>query len=319
MELGPILLIRNDGETVVSLKEEEKNVFSLPDENYFFKILTGSDNITTKVKEILCQQKIDPPTTCSQKNIQSFCFVTTDQLKSEAAILLFSLRQHHDQEVFVVADQPSIDYLKAFDFKNVNYKLFKVEEKVVSELRKKYDHINTFHKVDCIYAKMYAMEWALESHSNTFFLDSDIIVLNSLQENFCLDICFSKHNHEEMRLDNRVGIYNAGYVFCSNKDFPNWWRENYITRSLFYEQECMNRAVQRFSLQIFSENHNVGFWRFKYPTNNIKSFHNHLSTSFDENQPAQIKEKNLKLRKFIYEYLQKNNFKELLDFIKGVL
>ena len=319
MDLGPILLLRSGGETVVSLKQEEDSVFSLPDENYFFKLLTNSDSATSNIKQILCQQKIDPPIVSPQKNIRSFCFVTTSQLKSEAAVLLFSLRQYHDQEVFVVADQESIEYLKAFDFSNVNYKLIKVEEEIVSELRKKYDHINTFHKVDCIYAKMDAMKWALESHCNTFFLDSDIIVLNSLQENFCLDLCFSRHNHEEIRLDNRVGIYNAGYVFCSNKDFPDWWRENYITRSLFYEQECMNRAVQRFSLQVFPENHNIGFWRLNYPTKGIKSFHNHLSTCFDENQPVQIKEKNLKLRKFIYEYLYQNNFQELLDFIKGVI
>ena len=50
--------------------------------------------------------------------IQSFCFVLTENIKEEGAMMLKSLRKFHDQPVYVICDQSSIDFLKQEGFKD---------------------------------------------------------------------------------------------------------------------------------------------------------------------------------------------------------
>ena len=108
-------------------------------------------------------------------------------------------------------------------------------------------------------------------------------------------------------MDRQVGIYNAGYIFTDNKDFPDWWEHHYLNKSLFYEQECMNRIPEYFNTEVFTKNHNFGFWRNDVewthtgPQINfhIKSFHHHMTDIFDDKQPENLKIRNTQLRSCI--------------------
>ena len=127
--------------------------------------------------------------------------------------------------------------------------------------------------------KMEAMDFALKLHDNTFFLDTDIIVLDNLQEYFTAEVVLSPHFYPKGKQHKgfEFGFYNAGYLFCANKGFPRFWRHLYLTDSTFFEQECMNRISDYYNIQTFSKEHNGGFWRGDALPIEAKSVHTHIS------------------------------------------
>lgn len=238
--------------------------------------------------------------------IESFCLVATVEVKIEASILLYSLRQHHSQPVYVLTDTETKKYLDRFNFGDVHYILAaeKSDLKTASEVvGDKFNHINTFHRAECILKKMEAMEIALSQHGNTFFLDSDIIILGNLQENFCADLCLSPHFNQDPLADEISGKFNAGYIFCANKGFPAWWRDQFLNSGTFYEQECLNRADLFFDTQAFNSRHNAGFWRGEVDFSELKSAHIHLSNSVESKMMGDVKRRHSLLKNKFLEYL----------------
>jgi len=284
-------------------------------------------------EKVIAGKKVEPPDdkplifnfTRPEQKIQSFCYTCTKELKTELAVSIYSLRQFHHQPIFALVDTETKEYLKTFNFSGLHLKVGADSSHLQKELDllgDTHDDLNTFHRKECIAKKMDAMSWALEIHDNTFFLDCDIVIVDNIQENFTSDICLSPHFHTEDEegqiLDDRVGIYNAGYVFCSNKDFPAWWKNNFLNDSKFYEQECMNRIPNNFSTQCFDRKHNVGFWCDKYPEV-VRSFHLHLTKVFDDKHPNSLKTKIEGIRKFFKHYMSQNQglYNNLISIIEG--
>jgi alpha-N-acetylglucosamine transferase len=161
-------------------------------------------------------------------HIESFCFVATENVKEEAELLLSSLRLFHKQPVYLICDDATKKHLQQKKLtKNVNFKLGATKEKLDKIQKNNFDnHVciaNQIHHAPAILKKMDVMIWALKECNNTFFLDSDIIVLNSLQEYFTSSVVLSPHYYAENKIHKgfEFGFYNAGYVFCANKGFPN--------------------------------------------------------------------------------------------------
>ena len=246
--------------------------------------------------------------------IQSFCFVVTENIKREGAMTLKSLRKFHDQPVYIICDKASKRFLVQEGLKDdtVFCQLTDKEEleKINEEIFKDHKCIaNNIHRPAEILRKMDVMDFALQRHDNTFFLDADIIVLDSLQEYFQSKVVLSPHYYPKRYISHGFdnGFYNAGYVFCASKGFPNFWRHIYLNDSIFFEQECMNRIPARQSIQTFSREHNVGFWRREEIPKNTKSFHFHISTGVDENRPGALKKLNENIKSVGVEFIKKNH------------
>ena len=121
--------------------------------------------------------------------IQSFCFVVTENIKREGAMMLKSLRKFHNQPVYIICDFASKRFLNQEGLKDdsVFCKLTDKEElkQINEKIFKNHKCIaNNVHRPAEILRKMDVMEMALRHHDNTFFLDADIIVLDNLQEYF---------------------------------------------------------------------------------------------------------------------------------------
>ena len=231
--------------------------------------------------------------------IQSFCFVLTENIKEEGAMMLKSLRKFHDQPVYVICDQSSIDFLEQEGFKDglLIHQLISKEElqELNEEIFKNHKCIaNSIHRPAEILTKMDAMNFALKHHDNTFFLDADIIILDSLQEYFKAKVVLSPHYYPKHLSFHGFenGFYNAGYVFCASKGFPSFWKHIYLNDSIFFEQECMNRIPNLLQIQTFSREHNVGFWRRKQIPEKVKSFHFHITKGVDKNRSEPLKQLN---------------------------
>ena len=216
--------------------------------------------------------------------IESFCFVATANLKDEAEVLLRTLRLFHDEPVYVICDKETRIHLKRMKLcDNVKFKTSAEKEHLDTIQEKVFEGhscvANDIHHAPSIVKKMEAMDFALKLHDNTFFLDTDIIVLDNLQEYFTAEVVLSPHFYPKGKQHKgfEFGFYNAGYLFCANKGFPRFWRHLYLTDSTFFEQECMNRISDYYNIQTFSKEHNVGFWRGDALPIEAKSVHTHIS------------------------------------------
>ncbi len=237
--------------------------------------------------------------------IQSFCFVVTENIKREGAMMLKSLRKFHSQPVYIICDFVSKRFLAQEGLKDdtVFCKLTSKEEleKINQEVFKDHKCIaNNIHRPAEILRKMDVMEMALRHHDNTFFLDADIIVLENLQEYFSAKIVLSPHFYPKQYASHGFenGFYNAGYVFCASKGFPKFWKHIYLNDSIFFEQECMNRIPDRQIIQTFSREHNVGFWRRGEVPKHVKSLHFHITDGVDKNRCDSLKKMNQDIKSF---------------------
>jgi hypothetical protein len=113
---------------------------------------------------------------------------------------------------------------------------------------------------------MDAIEWALWEAGDTFFVDADIVFLKPVDQEIdrSVELMLSPHFHVEDKINqNRTyGAFNAGYLWTKSMDFPEAWREIYLTRSDFYEQLGMINLWEQFDIKTFGKDHNLGFWRF---------------------------------------------------------
>lgn len=302
------------------LREISNNVFEFKSDDIFLKYL-DTEFVATK-ESFLYQEnlvsKIEPE---SYREIESFCFVTTANIKREAALLLKSLRKFHKQPIYIICDAESkryLTFLKLLDDKT--FCKIEAEKSDLVNLDKKYfkDHkciANNLHNAPAIFKKMDVMEYALEHHDNTFFLDSDIIVLDSLQEYFHAKVVLSPHYYPNRTIMKgfECGFYNAGYVFCASKGFPKLWKQLYLNDSTFFEQEGMNRISKYINIQTFGKEHNVGFWREGIVPRKVKSFHFHTTDGVDKNRNNHLKQLNKDIKSIGIEYI-KNNDKDLYNF-----
>lgn len=229
-----------------------------------------------------------PPRNKPEKyhKIESFCFVVTANLKEESEVLLRTLRLFHNEPVYVICDKETKIFLNKMKLSdNVKFKTSAEKEHLDAIQKKVFDGhsciANNVHHAPSIIKKMEVMDFALEHHNNTFFLDTDIIVLDNLQEHFTAEVVLSPHfySKDQQHKGFEFGFYNAGYLFCANKGFPRFWRHLYLTDSTFFEQEGMNRISDYYNIQTFGKEHNVGFWRGEGLPFKAKSVHTHISES----------------------------------------
>jgi hypothetical protein len=113
--------------------------------------------------------------------------------------------------------------------------------------------------MDCI-------EWAVWEAGDTFFCDADIVFLKPVDEEIdrSMELMISPHFHVEDKVNQNktYGAFNAGYLWTRSLDFPQAWRDVYLTRSKFYEQEGMRHFFEQFDTKTFGKDHNLGFWRY---------------------------------------------------------
>jgi hypothetical protein len=259
--------------------------------------------------------------------IESFCFVATKEVKEEAAILLKSLRLFHSEPVYVFCDMETKYFISCLniDLNDVFFEI-EMEKESLSKIETEYsfDRINNYHRPECIFKKMECMDFALCHHENTFFLDSDIIVVDQLQEKFDKNIFLSPHYHKIGTPDANgcvnFGFFNAGYVFCASKEFPSFWRETYLDDSEFFEQECMNRICEKFEISFFDRSHNIGFWRSSLEfIEKPRSFHFHAVENENLEKNNHLKDLNIRTKRRLVKLLEESDderHKEIYEFIE---
>jgi len=259
-------------------------------------------------------------------DLESFCFVCTKELMREGAVFVESVNLFYDLPIYVICDTETKDYFDSLGFKNLIFKL-DAEGEILKEIKSKhfqtlYSKIKSPHRVECIFQKMVVMDFALSQQKNTFFLDCDIILVDRIDEQLNKDVMLSPHYHCMKNISNslKYGFFNAGYVFCADKTFPDHWKELYLTRSEFYEQECMSYIDEAYDIGIFDRRHNWGFWRnnFNIPKD-MKSFHLHLTDGIykSANAAQGLVNMNQQIKEVFYKFLDDNSDRSNISKLKN--
>lgn len=267
----------------VGLRKVEGNLYEPKNKKILLDCLTDSLNLKDH-RSLFHVNEL--PEKCEEyKKIESFCFTTSINRISEAKILLKSLRQHHSQPIYIHCDQSSKLVIERLGYENLIIKPV-INEKYLKNIvemhtKDKYEILEQMHhcRSDYIFAKLVCLKQAMMKFKNTFFLDTDIIVLDDLQENFTEKLCLSPafFAEESIHQGLEYGFYNAGYLFCEDRGFPQYWIDRFLNDSVFYEQECMNRFCNVYKFQTFPRSHNFGFWRGGAEVNSPKSLHVHIT------------------------------------------
>ena len=281
----------------VGLRKIGDNLFAPKNESVLLETLL--DRFTPVSKDWGYENPV-PPISAHDNNyqsIKSFCFTTSINRILEAKILLRSLRLKHQQPIYIHCDTPSKAILERQGYKDLIIKDV-INEKYLKDIVKrhtkhKYDILESIHhcRSDYIFAKLECLKQAMLLFKNTFFLDTDIIVLDKLQEKFNCDVCLSPAYFPPDKAHScfEYGFYNAGYLFCANRGFPSYWIKQFLTDSVFYEQQCMDRIPEVYNTQTFGLEHNYGFWRLENPPTKAKSLHVHITQEVEneiKNDPA---------------------------------
>ncbi len=226
-------------------------------------------------------------------DVKSFSFVCTAPCHREALLLVLSIRRHYACPIFILCDSITKGFLSRFQLGGLIYRGIKQDsslDKVLSGVKTQ----NSFHNKAAIYRKMDVMDWAIRETGNTFFLDADIVIKSEIHKDITHPVMLSPHYYmidpgTNRSFRNKYGGFNAGYVFSSEEGFGDEWKNIYLNRSSFYEQEGMSLLFEVFDTGKFDATHNVGFWRYpvrvkegkreldlKQDLSSVKSFHCHF-------------------------------------------
>jgi len=271
-----------------------------------------------EIEPVWIRGKIEKP-----KRIKSFSVVATQEVAQEAAILIASLRTFHADPIFVFCDEDAKALIKSHNFDGVEFKT-EADEKTLAahsdRLAGKVAAKNSFHRVDCIAAKMDAWQWAIDEAGASLFLDADIVAVSNLNGGMRGEVMLSPHYHGGPKLEpaRDFGIFNAGYVWSDQPDAPKIWREIYEGKSRFFEQEGMTLFAQHFDVSFYSPDHNVGFWRCPDFDLNVRSWHAHMTDALDEKANNGLRVKYQEHRKRVFDWLEYQGRDDLIDFIECV-
>ena len=194
--------------------------------------------------------------------------MATGSALREVTLLIYSIRMLYNYPIYIVCDDYVYNSLRKMGFLWLNLRASANPDdlKKAAYKTKSIKSHNDFHSAGAIWAKISAMEWALEEEGETLFLDADIVLNKPINEDILTDVdaMISPHYHTGDTLpDNQTyGVFNAGYVFARHCDFAKVWKEIYLNRSSFYEQQGMIWFFEHFDMGIFDKSHNIGFWRF---------------------------------------------------------
>lgn len=255
------------------------------------------------------------------KDVSSVCTYATEHHWSAIQIFVVSYYNFNKIPLFIQCDTFVYDKLIKFKTDNPDYEIhlyneldeynFKTEAKYPSiDIRNyptepggKWDrpdfrnHKTNDRWQDLLYDRIRVHDYAIEKYGNTLFCDVDFIFVNKLckfdmSQDVGLTVQFNQwiihENHKRY-----TGQYNAGLIFINNKNFNNWYRQNF-TKDDFYDQTQLDRAYKDF--KVYHTDYGLNYqWSYinrndnpKQCLDNIKLINDEIYYVYDDNTKFKI-------------------------------
>ena len=242
----------------------------------------------------------------------SFCTICTSQCKQELVGFLLSLSIHHpNSNVYIMCDsetKKNIDNLTPQP--KLNIKWFEELNKYSNMNRSQMEQNGLWSNFQM--AKAEVIEKALQTEKDTLFLDSDIIILDKLDNiDKTKQIGVSPQFIKEKNV-REVGYYNGGVLWTNQKSVPNDWKK-YTKTSRYFDQASIEDLVKIYSYFEFGENYNLQTWRFILGVEPSEKIISNLRII---NNKIHYKDKPLK---FIHTHFNQDNFQEINNIFINLL
>lgn len=200
----------------------------------------------------------------------AFCTINTQSCRQELFGMLLSLSLHHpNANMYILCDSKSKEYIEQSTPKpNLNITWFVELDKYSHYNRKRMEQDNIFSEF--LMSKATVMDYSLKCEKDVLFLDSDIIVFDTIE----LPSSIEKYNlgvsphYMKKNITDKYGYYNAGMLWTSCKDIPKLWKQLNKT-SRYYEQAAIEDLVKQYNKSYFEfgEHYNLQTWRFMHGLN----------------------------------------------------
>jgi len=190
----------------------------------------------------------------------SFCTMCTSNCAFELVGLLLSLSIYHSNEnIYIISDSETkkiIENITPQPRLNIHWNI--ELDKYHGLNRFQMDKMNIWSEFQMSKSKI--ISTALESESDTLFLDSDIIILGVIDDVISeKSLGVSRQYITQEHIDN-TGYYNGGMIWTNNKQVPLDWIE-FTKTSRYYDQASIEDLVKKYDYFEFPENYNFQCWR----------------------------------------------------------
>ena len=242
----------------------------------------------------------------------SFCTMCTSTCKQELIGFLLSLSIHHrDEKVYVICDTLTKETIENMSIKiRLDIVWLVSLDKFSNMNRSQMEQQGIWSDFQMM--KAVAIEKALEKEKDVLFLDSDIIILDEINDiDPDKELGVSPQFIKQKNVD-ETGYYNGGMLWTNQKSLPNDWKE-FTKTSRYFDQASIEDLERKYDSFEFGDNYNLQTWRFiigKEDTNTIISYLN-----IKENKIF-YKDKPLK---FIHTHFNSSRFKQINDFFINLL
>ena len=248
----------------------------------------------------------------------SFCSLATENCKDELLGLLLSLAIHHPLAYIVcLADDTTRTYIEKCSAScpiNLNIVWHEILNPYKGKNRGQMEQEGIWSEFQMM--KTVAIDKALDIFSDTLFLDSDIIICNSIE---CIDkskeLGVSPHYIRKRDTD-KFGYFNGGVLWTKNKTLPNTWRDATKT-SRFYDQASIEDLARKYSHFEFGENYNMSWWRLQQANETPNKMAQYFQLAIHQGRPM-ICYKGLALG-FIHTHFNRKDEQNFNNFIITLL
>ena len=207
----------------------------------------------------------------------SFCSICTSTCAFELKGLLLSLSVYHtDETIYIMSDSKTKKLVEEMTPKpRLNIKWFVELDEYDGLNRMMMEQKGLFTKF--LMSKPNIIKKTLEYEKDTLFLDSDIIILDELNDiDDTKELGVSPQFIKQETID-ETGYYNAGCLWTKSKELPDDWIK-YSETSRYFEQASIEDLVKKYSYFEFGENYNLQCWRYILSPEGPQKIASHISS-----------------------------------------
>ena len=156
-------------------------------------------------------------------------------------------------------------------------------------------------------SKAKIIKYALQNVSDTLFLDSDIIITDTINDiDISKDLGVSPQFITQEHII-KTGYYNGGMLWTKNKDVPNDWID-FTKKSRYFDQASIEDLSKKYSYFEFGENYNLQCWRLMLSVESPQQIANYITSTdklYYKNKPL----------KFVHTHFLDKRFKQFNNLI----
>ena len=208
----------------------------------------------------------------------SFCTMCTSICAFELVGLLLSLSIYHPNEIiYILCDSKTKNIIQTMTPQPRLVIKWAVELDTYDGMNRQImEKIGIWSSFQMSKARV--MNIALQESKDTLFLDSDIVITNTIDDiDMNKEIGVSPQYIKKEYL-NKTGIYNGGMLWTKHKELPDSWIQ-YTKTSRYFDQASIEDLVKTYDSFTFGENYNLQCWRMLLSDESPEQIAKHITSS----------------------------------------